>query len=160
MRVDCFELQPELEPLAVLELRRHFLESMVFLMTCGCVQPVLTQVERWAPTVDPHLTRSFVHSVLDVAGPPYSTAFLGLFIPLLPRVVTAEAMRANTDTADAVLAFLGIISDRSIDTKVRTDTRFSAAHCSTANYDISEPARAIVTDLLSLLRSAPATDAM
>ena len=104
--VDCFELQPELEPLAVLELRRHFLETMVFLMACGCVQPVLTQVKRWAPTVDPHLTRSFVHAVLDIAEPPYSPAFLELFIPLLSHVVTVESMRDISDTAETVLSFL------------------------------------------------------
>ena len=105
--IGCFEQQLELEPLAVLELRKHFLETMVFLMGCGCVQPVLMQVGRWALTVDPHLIRSFVHAVLDIADPPYSVPFLTLFIPLLPRAVTVEAMRAASDTREAVHAFVG-----------------------------------------------------
>lgn len=107
--VSCFELQPDLEPLAILELRRHWLETMVFLMSCGCVQPVLTQVGQWAPTVDPHLTRSFIHSVLDIADPPYSAAFLTYFLPLFPRAITVEAMRAASDTRETVQAFISTI---------------------------------------------------
>ncbi|XP_049850017.1 negative elongation factor D-like [Schistocerca gregaria] len=84
--ISGFETDPSLGPLDALNLKKLMVETLVYLVECGYVMPVISQIEKWAPTIDPSLTRHFLTCLLDIISPPFSRAFLIPIIYLIARV--------------------------------------------------------------------------
>jgi hypothetical protein len=46
-----------------LDLRKNILDTMIYLMECGCVLPVLKRIQHWTSKIDQSLLRHFVIKV-------------------------------------------------------------------------------------------------
>lgn len=89
--------QDELEILVQLEMRKMVLDRMVNLLCSGCVVPVVKYIKQcWQKgDTDISLIRYFVKEVLEAVGPPYSSEFVNLFMPLVENEEITGTMRGD-----------------------------------------------------------------
>lgn len=99
--------QDELEILVQLEMRKMVLDRMVNLLCSGCVLPVVKYVKQcWQKgDTDVSLIRYFVTEVLETIGPPYSSEFVNMFIPMVEDDDITGTMRADGEN-DPVSEFI------------------------------------------------------
>ena len=72
---------------------------MIFLMTKGHVLPVLAFLNRcWKEQdTDISLIRHFVMEVLEMIGPPYTTEFVNLFLPLINNEYISGFLKSDEE---------------------------------------------------------------
>lgn len=89
--------QDELEILVQLEMRKMVLDRMVNLLCSGCVVPVVKYIKQcWQRgDTDISLIRYFVTEVLETIGPPYSSEFVNLFMPMVENDEITGTMRGD-----------------------------------------------------------------
>ncbi|CAK4528008.1 unnamed protein product [Aphanomyces euteiches] len=89
--VIALRLNPDANPVKVLEMKKETLRCMVHLMTCGYVFPVLHFMSTNTDEFDQALLRNFVQLVFARIAPPYSNRFTLAWCTLLlhPKVVQA-----------------------------------------------------------------------
>ncbi|KAF5276517.1 hypothetical protein FQA39_LY06586 [Lamprigera yunnana] len=99
--------QDELEILVQLEMRKMVLDRMVSLLCAGCVVPVVKYIKQcWQKDdTDISLIRYFVTEVLEAIGPPYSTEFVHLFMPMVENDEITGTMRGDGEN-DPVSEFI------------------------------------------------------
>lgn len=99
--------QDELEILVQLEMRKMVLDRMVNLLCSGCVVPVVKYIKQcWQKgDTDISLIRYFVTEVLEAIGPPYSSEFVNLFMPMVENDEITGTMRGDGDN-DPVSEFI------------------------------------------------------
>ncbi|KAJ8962941.1 hypothetical protein NQ314_005658 [Rhamnusium bicolor] len=100
--------QDELEILVQLEMRKMVLDRMVNLLCSGCVVPVVKYIKQcWQRgDTDISLIRYFVTEVLETIGPPYSSEFVHLFMPMVENDEITGTMRGDGEN-DPVSEFIG-----------------------------------------------------
>ncbi|CAH1284888.1 unnamed protein product [Diabrotica balteata] len=99
--------QDELEILVQLEMRKMVLDRMVNLLCSGCVVPVVKYIKQcWQRgDTDISLIRYFVTEVLETIGPPYSSEFVHLFMPMVENDEITGTMRGDGEN-DPVSEFI------------------------------------------------------
>nr|CAH7723536.1 unnamed protein product [Callosobruchus chinensis] len=99
--------QDELEILVQLEMRKMVLDRMVNLLCSGCVVPVVKYIKQcWQKgDTDISLIRYFVTEVLETIGPPYSSEFVHLFMPMVENDEITGTMRGDGEN-DPVSEFI------------------------------------------------------
>ncbi|RZB39808.1 negative elongation factor D [Asbolus verrucosus] len=99
--------QDELEILVQLEMRKMVLDRMVNLLCAGCVVPVVKYIKQcWQKgDTDISLIRYFVTEVLETIGPPYSSEFVHLFMPMVENDEITGTMRGDGEN-DPVSEFI------------------------------------------------------
>ncbi|KAF7278470.1 negative elongation factor complex member TH1 [Rhynchophorus ferrugineus] len=99
--------QDELEILVQLEMRKMVLDRMVNLLYSGCVVPVVKYIKQcWQRgDTDISLIRYFVTEVLETIGPPYSSEFVHLFMPMVENDEITGTMRGDGEN-DPVSEFI------------------------------------------------------
>ncbi|GJQ68196.1 TH1 [Trypoxylus dichotomus] len=99
--------QDELEILVQLEMRKMVLDRMVNLLCSGCVVPVVKYIKQcWQKgDTDISLIRYFVTEVLEDIGPPYSSEFVNLFMPMVENDEITGTMRGDGEN-DPVSEFI------------------------------------------------------
>jgi len=99
--------QDELEILVQLEMRKMVLDRMVNLLCAGCVVPVVKYIKQcWQKgDTDISLIRYFVTEVLEAIGPPYSSEFVHLFMPMVENDEITGTMRGDGEN-DPVSEFI------------------------------------------------------
>ncbi|XP_018331168.1 negative elongation factor D [Agrilus planipennis] len=99
--------QDELEILVQLEMRKMVLDRMVNLLCAGCVVPVVKYIKQcWQKgDTDISLIRYFVTEVLEAVGPPYSSEFVNLFMPMVENDEITGTMRGDGEN-DPVSEFI------------------------------------------------------
>ncbi|GLV33783.1 TH1 [Carabus blaptoides fortunei] len=106
--VQLFESkQDELEILVQLEMRKMVLDRMVNLLSAGYVVPVVKYIKQcWQKgDTDISLIRYFVTEVLEGIGPPYSSEFVHLFMPMVENEEITGTMRGDGEN-DPVSEFI------------------------------------------------------
>ncbi|KAF5273305.1 hypothetical protein FQR65_LT04727 [Abscondita terminalis] len=90
-----------------LEMRKMVLDRMVNLLCAGCVVPVVKYIKQcWQKgDTDISLIRYFVTEVLEAIGPPYSSEFVHLFMPMVENDEITGTMRGDGDN-DPVSEFI------------------------------------------------------
>uniref|UniRef100_A0A1X7UM64 RING-type domain-containing protein n=1 Tax=Amphimedon queenslandica TaxID=400682 RepID=A0A1X7UM64_AMPQE len=90
------------------ELKRTFLDHMIHLLSCDHVIPVVSCIHKCmiSGTLDHSLIRYFVSEVLSIIGPPYSTEFTSVFLPLLQNdeIVSSLVSQTKDDPVSLFLA--------------------------------------------------------
>ncbi|XP_060535337.1 negative elongation factor D [Cylas formicarius] len=99
--------QDELEILVQLEMRKMVLDRMVNLLCSGYVVPVVKYIKQcWQRgDTDISLIRYFVTEVLETIGPPYSSEFVHLFMPMVENDEITGTMRGDGEN-DPVSEFI------------------------------------------------------
>lgn len=84
------------------------LDRMVNLLCSGCVVPVVKYIKQcWQRgDTDISLIRYFVTEVLETIGPPYSSEFVHLFMPMVENDEITGTMRGDGEN-DPVSEFIG-----------------------------------------------------
>ena len=87
-------------------MRKMLLDRMVNLLCSGYVVPVVKYVQKcWRRgDTDVSLIRYFVTEVLDSIGPPYTSDFVNLFLPMVDNEEITGFMRGDSD--DLVFEFI------------------------------------------------------
>ncbi|KAH1029334.1 hypothetical protein HUJ05_002593 [Dendroctonus ponderosae] len=101
------ELATIYHSLRFLEMRKMVLDRMVNLLCSGCVVPVVKYIKQcWQRgDTDISLIRYFVTEVLDTIGPPYSSEFVHLFMPMVENDEITGTMRGDGEN-DPVSEFI------------------------------------------------------
>jgi TH1 protein len=91
----AFDIRPDLDALAVVQLKKNLLDVLIFLMKLGYVTPVLELVERWNATLsaDQSLIRYALFRMLSMARAPYSPLFCGVILRIVARAHTLQGIR-------------------------------------------------------------------
>ena len=76
-------------------LRRRLLECLLWLLTRGCVFPVLAKLHEWLKTADYSLVRHLFTQLLTLCSPPYSEAFGRKLLAMVKEARTLEAHRSD-----------------------------------------------------------------
>ena len=76
-------------------LRRRLLECLLWLLTRGCVFPVLAKLHEWLKTADYSLVRHLFTQLLTLCSPPYSEAFGRKLLAMVKEARTLEAHRGD-----------------------------------------------------------------
>ncbi|XP_074034316.1 negative elongation factor complex member TH1 [Leptinotarsa decemlineata] len=99
--------QDDLEILVQLEMRKMVLDRMVNLLCSGFVVPVVKYIKQcWQKgDTDISLIRYFVTEVLETIGPPYSSEFVHLFMPMVENDEITGTMRGDGEN-DPVSEFI------------------------------------------------------
>jgi negative elongation factor C/D len=103
--VASFEVEIDLDPLATLDLRKNILDTMIYVMECGCVIPVLNRIKRWTSKIDQSLLRHFVIKVLEMISPPFSNEFVHKFLDII-NSLSPESLKLQ-ETATLLASFCG-----------------------------------------------------
>jgi negative elongation factor C/D len=130
--VKSFEMEPELDALAALDLKRNLLDNIIFIMSCGYVLPVMDTIEHWTPKIDQSLIRYFVVKVLEMVEPPFSYAFVQSLLRIVGSSGTTEALKSG-DSRDIVAQFI--------------------EHCSATDYGWSESEKSVLAHLAEVFAS-------
>ncbi|RHY89049.1 hypothetical protein DYB31_008387 [Aphanomyces astaci] len=91
--VTSVRLQPESNPVKVLETKKETLRCMVHLMTCGYIFPVLHFIATQTDDLDQALLRHFIQLVLMRIAPPYSLRFTTVLSDILLHPKVSQALR-------------------------------------------------------------------
>jgi negative elongation factor C/D len=98
---------PMLEVHVQMELKRHLVEHLVQLLSCGYVLEVVNYMHRCMKTenLDHSLIRHFISEVLNIIQPPYSAEFGSVFLPLVQNQDISGPL-VNADATDIVSQFV------------------------------------------------------
>ncbi|ETW00247.1 hypothetical protein, variant 1 [Aphanomyces invadans] len=91
--VTAVRLQPESNPVKVLETKKETLRCLVHLMTCGYIFPVLHFIATQTDDLDQALLRNFIQLVLARIAPPYSLRFTTALSRILVHPKVSQALR-------------------------------------------------------------------
>jgi hypothetical protein len=86
-----------------LDLRKNILDTMIYVMECGCVIPVLNRIKRWTSKIDQSLLRHFVIKVLEMISPPFSNEFVHKFLDII-NSLSPESLKLQ-ETATLLASF-------------------------------------------------------
>lgn len=128
--IELFESShEELDVLVQLEVKKMLLDRMLHLLTRGSVVPVLNYIRNcWQKQdTDVSLIRYFVTELMDVIGPPYTTEFMSLLLPIAENNEITGNMR-NEKERQQITDFIGEHFDR------RTDLPFENTENLTFNW--------------------------
>ncbi|KAL2091211.1 hypothetical protein ACEWY4_013474 [Coilia grayii] len=106
--IKLFETEhSQLDVMEQLELKKTLLDRMVHLLSRGYVLPVVSYIRRCLEKLntDISLIRYFITEVLDVIAPPYTSAFVQLFLPILENESIAGTIRSEGEH-DPVAEFI------------------------------------------------------
>ncbi|XP_015785499.1 negative elongation factor C/D [Tetranychus urticae] len=90
----------DLDVLVQLEVKKMLIDRMVHVLSRGCVVPVVNYMKTcWQKqATDVSLIRYFVTEVLDVISPPYTPAFIQIFLPLVENEEITGNMRKEHES--------------------------------------------------------------
>ncbi|KAF0695968.1 Aste57867_13240 [Aphanomyces stellatus] len=125
--VTSLRLQPDSNPVKVLDMKKETLRCMVHLMTCGYVFPVLHFISTHTDELDQALLRNFIQFVLVRVSPPYSTRFAIELCRVLLHTKVLQALRTcPPDTKTKLKEFAHACqSEKGLDVDVRHALRES-----------------------------------
>jgi len=97
----------DLDTLVELEFKKTVLDRMIHLLSRGYVLPVVAFVKECmdSQTTDVSLLRHFVVEVLEMIAPPYSPAFIDIFLPIVSNSEITGTIQ-TADKEDDVSLFL------------------------------------------------------
>ena len=80
----CFYAKNDLDPLQSIEIKRVFLDVIIYLMQLGYVIPTLQTVhDLILERMDMSLIRHIINSIIDMIEPPFSLDFISKFVEIL-----------------------------------------------------------------------------
>ena len=83
----------DVSSLTLVSMRRSLVDVLLWLLTEGCVFPVLGVLQEWLAHADLSLVRHLIASLLALCAPPYSPAFGRQILRMLKAPLTLEAHR-------------------------------------------------------------------
>ncbi|KAJ3085813.1 Negative elongation factor C/D, partial [Quaeritorhiza haematococci] len=92
-------------PLQANEVRKKFLDRMIFMMKVGYVIPVTRYILKHGAEVDDSLTVYFLKTLLSMIEPPYPTELVGDLIKIIDRISSVDLIRStSTDTSYKIIS--------------------------------------------------------
>jgi len=85
----------DVSSLTIVGLRRMLLDLLLWLLTEGCVFPVVAVLRAWLQDADLSLVRHLIHATLTLCAPPYSVAFGKQLLAMIKAPRTLEAHRTT-----------------------------------------------------------------
>lgn len=94
---ECFDMRFELDATIVLQLKRMYLDGMIYLLKLGYVMPTLDVISNLCTTMDLSLVRFVMFKLFDVIQPPYSAEFVTRLLQMLQLGRCKQALRRLQD---------------------------------------------------------------
>lgn len=94
---ECFDTSVELDATIVLQLKRMYLDAMLYLLKLGHVMPILDVIASLFHSIDMSLVRFVMSKIFEAVQPPFSSEFATRLLHLLQMDRARSALRRLQD---------------------------------------------------------------